>query len=144
MKQERASDCSTINSSNYNYGLLNYSKLTCGSKCELYKFLLPSKAGCRSGKCFILNSSIAFLKYMYNTVSLKLYLEKQFYWRGKNSVSNDTHKYILSSELRIYTVLRSDSKWYYKLQYGEVWKRYNAYYTPKCYCYVHCNVSTTT
>jgi len=79
MKQERASDCRTTNSSNYNYSLLNYSKLTAGSNCEVYKFLLPSKAGCRSGKCFSLNSSIACLKYMYNTVSFKLYLEKYFY-----------------------------------------------------------------
>jgi hypothetical protein len=79
MKQKRASDCSTINSGNYNYTLLNYSKLTSGSMCEVYKFLLPSKAGCRSGKCLCLNASIASLKYMYNTVSLKLYLEKYFY-----------------------------------------------------------------
>jgi len=111
MKQVRASDCSTINSRNYSYSLLLiYSKLTSGSKCEEYMFLLPSKAGCRSGKCFSLNSSIASLKYMYNTVSLKLYLEKYFYQRGKKSVSNDTYKHIFSSEIKIYTVLRSDNK----------------------------------
>jgi hypothetical protein len=110
MKQERASDCSTINSNNYNYNLLIYSKLTSGRMCEVYKFALPSKAGCRSGKCFSLNSSIAYLKYMYNTVSFKLYLEKYFYQTGKNSVSNDTYKHIFSSKLKIYTVLRSDSK----------------------------------
>jgi len=111
MKYVRASDCSTNNSSNNSYSLLlNYSKLTSGSKCEEYTFLLPSKAGCRSGKCLNLNSSIAGLKYTYNTISLKLYLEKYFYQRGKNSVSKDTYKHIFSSELKIYTVLRSDNK----------------------------------
>jgi hypothetical protein len=100
MKQERASDCSTTHSTNYNYSLFIYSKLTSGSMCEVYKFFLPSKAGCRSEKCFSLNSSIASLKYMYNTVSFKLYLEKYFYQRRKNSMSNDTYKHIFSSNLK--------------------------------------------
>jgi len=59
----------------------------------------------------------------------------------KLSVKN---KHIFSSELKIYTVLTSDSKWCYKLQYGKVWKRYNTHYTSKCYWYVRCTVSTTT